>query len=74
MSSVVKVGRKPEHVPTNGMLGTMATEDKKNYGRLVDVPASATASGRKGDYAVESGYVYFCVAANTWERMAVASW
>jgi hypothetical protein len=31
MSSVVKVGRKPEHVPTNGMLGTMATEDKKNY-------------------------------------------
>jgi hypothetical protein len=56
------------------MLGTMATEDKKNYGRLVDVPASATASGRKGDYAVESGYVYFCVAANTWERMAVASW
>jgi hypothetical protein len=55
------------------MLGTMATEDKKNYGRLVDVPASATASGRKGDYAVESGCVYFCVAADTWERMAVAS-
>lgn len=39
----------------------------------VGVPASATASGITGQYAVSSTYVYFCIAANTWVRTAVTT-
>ena len=41
---------------------------------LVDVPASATAAGAKGQYAVDADYLYVCVATNTWRRVAVATW
>jgi len=42
--------------------------------KKTSVPASAGAPGTGGDYAVESGYAYFCVADNTWERVAIATW
>lgn len=40
----------------------------------VAVPASATASGIRGQMAVDATFVYFCVAVNTWVRAAVATW
>lgn len=43
-------------------------------GKKVTVPATAGATGTAGDYAVESGWAYFCVATNTWERVAIATW
>ena len=41
---------------------------------LVDVPASATASGTLGQYALGGGYVYYAVGLNQWERAATSTW
>lgn len=38
------------------------------------VPASASASGEAGQIAWDSGYIYVCTAANTWKRVAIATW
>lgn len=43
-------------------------------GKRVSVPASASATGTAGDYAVEAGYFYQCVATDTWERVATSTW
>ena len=37
-------------------------------------PASATAPGTTGTVVWDAGYVYVCVATNTWKRSALASW
>lgn len=37
-------------------------------------PASATASGIRGDMAADSNYLYICVATNTWKRVALSTW
>lgn len=37
-------------------------------------PASATAVGVAGDVAWDADYFYICTAANTWKRVAVATW
>lgn len=38
------------------------------------VPTSASAAGTKGEIAWDSGFVYVCVATNTWKRAAIATW
>jgi hypothetical protein len=38
------------------------------------VPASAGASGIPGQLAYEPGFFYVCVAADTWQRVAIATW
>lgn len=38
------------------------------------VPGTAGASGLVGSFAWDSGYLYICVGANTWKRVAVATW
>lgn len=40
----------------------------------VAVPASAGAAGVAGSIAFTAGQAYFCVAANTWQRVAIATW
>lgn len=42
--------------------------------RTAKTPASATAAGNVGEICWDSGYVYVCVATNTWKRAALASW
>lgn len=37
-------------------------------------PASAAASGTAGTIAWDSSYIYVCTAANTWKRVAIATW
>jgi len=37
-------------------------------------PASASAAGNAGDICWDSGYVYVCVATNTWKRASLATW
>lgn len=48
------------------------------YGKWVDAPANPmtpTTTGTKGDFTYLSGYMYFCVAANTWVRIqSTGSW
>lgn len=37
-------------------------------------PASAAATGTAGTIAWDSSYIYVCTAANTWKRVAIATW
>ena len=37
-------------------------------------PASASASGVAGQIAYADGYLYVCVATDTWQRVAIATW
>lgn len=37
-------------------------------------PASAGATGTKGDIKWDSSFVYVCVATNTWKRAAISTW
>jgi hypothetical protein len=37
-------------------------------------PATATAAGTPGQVAYDSGFVYVCVAANSWRRSALTAW
>lgn len=38
------------------------------------VPASASATGTAGQTAYEAGFLYVCVATDTWQRVAIATW
>lgn len=42
--------------------------------QIVGVPASASAAGRAGQIAYDSGYVYVCTATDTWKRAALSAW
>jgi len=37
-------------------------------------PASAGATGTKGDIVHDTSYIYVCTATNTWKRAAIATW
>jgi hypothetical protein len=41
---------------------------------LNTAPASASATGTAGDIRFAADYIYLCVAANTWKRVAIATW
>lgn len=47
--------------------------DKLNI-RNPKTPASATASGLRGDICWDNNYVYVCVADNTWKRSYLSTW
>lgn len=37
-------------------------------------PASATSTGKSGQFSTDSNYIYVCVATNTWKRVAISTW
>lgn len=37
-------------------------------------PASAGDTGTAGEIRVVSGFIYCCVATDTWQRVAIATW
>jgi hypothetical protein len=37
-------------------------------------PASAAATGTKGDLVHDTGFIYVCTATDTWKRVAIATW
>ena len=37
-------------------------------------PSNRTDVGVPGDFASDTRYIYFCVANNTWRRVAIANW
>lgn len=37
-------------------------------------PATAAAAGTPGQLAYDASYIYICIATNTWERVAIATW
>lgn len=41
---------------------------------LSNPPANASATGIPGQIEWSNGYIYVCVAANTWKRIAIGTW
>lgn len=41
---------------------------------MAAAPVSASATGRAGQIAYDSGFFYVCIATDTWKRVAIASW
>jgi hypothetical protein len=37
-------------------------------------PATAGATGTAGDVRYNADYIYVCTSANTWKRVAIATW
>lgn len=37
-------------------------------------PASAAATGTKGEVRWDTSFIYVCVATNTWKRVAISTW
>jgi hypothetical protein len=37
-------------------------------------PASAAATGTKGDICHDTSFIYICTATDTWKRVAIATW
>lgn len=68
--SLSDIGLGPNQVPLNQYLGLLAHRDTV----FVQVPATATSPGDIGDIAADTSYVYFCVAKDTWRRVAISSW
>jgi len=47
------------------------------YGDLqvtTKTPASAAATGTVGTITYDNDYIYVCIAANTWKRVAISTW
>jgi len=42
--------------------------------RTAKTPATSGAAGNQGDIAWDSGYLYVCIATNTWVRVATTTW
>ncbi len=53
---------------------TIDSVDDYFSGKRTAVPATASSTGVAGSYAVATGFLYVCVATNTWERVAIATW
>ena len=53
--------------------GTLTT-DQYILSDLNTAPASATATGTKGEIRVTASYIYVCTATNTWVRAALSTW
>lgn len=70
--------------PPNNIVSVAAVLSSGNNGILFvrphvediwqSAPASATATGRKGDRAFDANYFYVCVDTNTWKRVALSTW
>lgn len=43
------------------------------YLRWVTAPAKSSSPGAVGSVAYDSGFLYVCVAANTWKRVALGT-
>jgi len=39
-----------------------------------NAPANASAAGAAGQIAYADGFLYICIATNTWQRVAIATW
>lgn len=55
-------------------IGTALVATFSSLGIASDPPASATAPGVAGTVTWDSGFIYLCVATDTWKRVAIATW
>lgn len=61
-------------VATPSAAADIATKGYADTGAWAAVPASATAAGTAGARAYDASWLYVCVAANTWRRVALGAW
>lgn len=54
-------------------LNSIKSEIITNFPQWVPVPATAASPGVAGQTAYQSGFLYICVASNTWQRVAIAT-
>jgi len=59
--------------PDAGTFTALATTGDKISIQTSQTPASSSASGTAGDIAWDSSYIYVCVAANSWKRVALST-
>ena len=48
--------------------------DRPRNGIISNAPSTASSAGTAGQVAYDSGYIYICVATNTWKRAALSTW
>ena len=60
---------------TDGLL-TSTDSSGSSYAmpQIADIPASGSSSGVAGQIAFESGFIYICIASDTWEKAVIATW
>ena len=61
-------------IGTNAPSGLLDVNDNRLRVRTAKTPASATAAGNAGEICWDAGYVYACIATNTWKRAALTPW
>jgi hypothetical protein len=62
-------------IGTNAPAGSkLDVNDDSIRVRTAKTPASAGAAGTQGEIAWDATYFYICVATNTWQRVAHATW
>lgn len=64
------------HAPSGGS-GTRTIYFPNANGTLIvstTVPSTASSTGTAGQIAYDSGYIYVCVATDTWKRAALSTW
>lgn len=49
-------------------------KDIANLAATPGTPATSASAGVAGQILFDSSFAYFCVAANTWLRVAIATW
>jgi hypothetical protein len=54
--------------------GATVIAGKYQLGALNTAPANATDTGTLGEIRVVNGFIYVCVATNSWQRAAIAAW
>lgn len=54
-------------------LGLIYKALRETFPNVVGVPATATSSGTAGQVAMDTGFLYVCVATNVWRRVAIAA-
>lgn len=59
-----------------GFIPTEFTKSAAGFLQILtaNVPASATATGLKGEISWDANYIYVCTATDTWKRVAIATW
>lgn len=58
---------------TTVAINALTTAVSAAFPNWVPVPATAASAGVAGQVAYEAGWFYICVASNTWQRVAIAT-
>jgi hypothetical protein len=60
---------------TNSVIGAANSQSLINKGFVFStVPVKGSSTGVQGETAVDSNYLYKCIATNTWVRVGMTSW